>query len=305
MLISANCGNAAKDAPCAEKTFKMYKDAGIGAVDYNFDCVFEGYLIRSKKQFPLFDSGIDKMAEHFKAIKTAADKYGIVFGQTHAPFSSQLVGGDTCYNAYLKDLIIACIKMTAVLGAPYIVIHPVFADNLKQLTPEEEHRLNIDFYSSLIPALKENGVVACLENMWVGGKSKIYGAICSDMDEANEYIDELNEIAGEQLFGFCYDSGHATLVGQDHRKNLKRIARNLKALHLHDVDGLHDNHTLPFYGITDWEYLMKALSEIGYSGTLNFEASYGWQNIPAETRGAALNLLGAFGKHFLNTYFNI
>lgn len=44
---------------------------------------------------------------------------------------------------------------------------------------------------------------------------KIYSAICSDIPEACVYIDKLNEIAGEKLFGFCLDTGHLNLLGLD------------------------------------------------------------------------------------------
>ena len=43
-------------------------------------------------------------------------------------------------------------------------------------------------------------------------------------------------------------------------------------LHLNDNVGGHiDAHLIPGFGTADWDGVMRALCDIGYSGTFNFE----------------------------------
>ena len=304
MLISSNTANLLLDVQKAEKYCPYFALAGITALDYNFDDLFCSTDIHKHKRSEIFDLPENELKEYFLQIKSAADKNGLVFGQTHAPFPSQLIDCPKEYNDYLLEVIKKSIEITSLFDCKYIVIHPVFGRYDNPLSKEQEHKINIDFYSSLIPTLKKCGVTACLENMWVSNKGKIYGAVCSDFYEVNQYIKELNDIAGDELFGFCYDCGHATLVGADHERAIKLLGNNIKVVHLHDVDGVHDSHTFPFLGVTDWKRVMSSLASIGYKGTLNFEAYQGWCCYPESVYASALAVLGQIGKNFAEEYFN-
>jgi len=67
-------------------------------------------------------------------------------------------------------------------------------------------------------------------------------------------------------FGFCFDSGHhnARVSKVPEHDLLSRFGDRLMALHLHDNDGIDDQHRLPFDGITDWSSIMKAVVNTGY-----------------------------------------
>ena len=57
------------------------------------------------------------------------------------------------------------------------------------------------FYSQIMEDARKHGVTICLENMWNrrdGGA--IFDSACSDPYEACDYIDTLNDMAGEELF---------------------------------------------------------------------------------------------------------
>ena len=114
----------------------------------------------------------------------------------------------------------------------------------------------------------------------------------------------LNEMAGEECFGICYDTGHANITGKDHYPEILAYGKHLKVLHLHDTDGVHDNHLIPYTGryldrqATDWEGILKALAVIGYEGSLNFEIESGITAFPAEARADAMRLVASIGKCF-------
>ncbi len=280
----------------------MFKKAGFDAIDFSFYSIYKK-MYEKDLTSEVFDLPHDEMIAYFKEIRDAADDCGIKIGQTHAPFPSQIrMDGYEQTNEYMMGILEKCVECTAVLRCKYMVTHPVFAKYDGTKSREEEWEDNIKFYSSFIPSLKKFGVVMCLENMWVRYKDKIYGAVCSDFDEVNRYIETLNSIAGEELFGFCFDCGHATICAQDVGRAIKTLGKNIKVLHLHEVDGVHDSHSMPFLnGVTDWDRLFNALHDIGYEGTINFEAAK-ILSLPYETLPETLALLGSIGRYFVKTY---
>ena len=305
MILSAVTGHLVHDGESARKNLPLYKKAGFDAIDYSFFSIHKNADIYDKKTYnEVFDLPHDEMLAFFKQIRDVLQECDMRVGQTHAPFPSKVLSeGFDDANEYTRTVIEKCIEVTAFLGCRYIIVHPIFKKYDSNSSYETEFEDNIKFYSNFIPTLKKFGVVMCLENMWVRYKGKIYSAVCGDFEEVNRYIDTLNAIAGEELFGFCYDSGHSTICSADPCRAIKTLGKNIKAVHLHEVDGVNDSHTIPFFGVTDWERLLKALSDIGYSGTLNFETYKVWDFMPKEVLPETLALLGSIGRYFVKKYF--
>jgi sugar phosphate isomerase/epimerase len=46
----------------------------------------------------------------------------------------------------------------------------------------------------------------------------------------------------------------------------------MMALHLHDNNGQHSQHGLPFDGTTDWPATMRNIAQTGYAGATAIEA---------------------------------
>jgi len=198
--------------------------------------------------------------------------------------------------------IVKSIEMCAFCGCPRLIIHPGFVGNPRSpLTKELEHDVNIKLYTDLIPYLKKYRVICCLENMfrYDGEKRHIYAGICSDVDEAISFIDELNEIAKERLFGFCMDTGHLNLIGADQYEYITALGDRLETLHIQDNRGSDDEHIAPYMGNIIWDRFCKGLHDIGYQGNLSFE-TFGALNLyPVELRESVLRLLGDTAKFFL------
>lgn len=74
-----------------------------------------------------------------------------------------------------------------------------------------------------------------------------------------EYVRYLLDHIDSDHVGFCYDSGHenAFSAGEDY---LSSYADRLLAMHLHDNDGAHDLHAMPFDGTVDWRRVIGGLS---------------------------------------------
>lgn len=201
-------------------------------------------------------------------------------------------------------LIMATEKLCAVcqyIGCPAIVLHPSsFTDK------EKEHRINMDMYRKLIPAGKKYGVKLCLENMFMVLNGHVVAGACADAEAACRYIDELNAEAGEDIFGFCLDIGHANITSRNIRNDIRTLGHRLTILHIHDNDAQDDLHLIPytqkcggeFY--TDWEGVIDGLRDIGYRGVINFETFASLVGVPQELFPAILKFTSEIGNYFKN-----
>lgn len=70
--------------------------------------------------------------------------------------------------------------------------------------------------------------------------------------------------------GYCYDSCHHMNYAPD-TDLLKMYGQRLKAIHLQDNGGTHNQHQLPFDGNIDWSHIMGKLKETGYDGAITLE----------------------------------
>lgn len=279
--------------------FGMIADAGFDCVDFNIDEFLPGGQIRSQKNEGFFDQSDKDLLAALKPYMTAAKVHGVGFGQAHAPFPTYIHNAPET-NAYVLHAISKCMMLCAEINCPWIVVHPGFNAYSEQLTPEEEFRLNEEIYSALIPVIRATGVRVATENMFSGYKGKIIEAVMSDLDYAARFVDHMNEIAGEKLFGFCLDVGHATLLHHDQRRGIHKLGDRLTVLHLHDNDGQSDQHLFPYDGITDWDAVCKGLKDIGYKGTLNFETYNGLSSRDPSLAAKLLALLSAIGRMFID-----
>ncbi len=311
MIYSVSTANLVIDKETAEKNFPLFKKAGFGAIDLNFDSIFgrTGGSAYAKQGKPWLKSEFYELPEeafyeHLRGIKEEAEKNDVAIMQCHAPFPSFVMGREDGVNEYMLKCIKRSIAAAGYLNCPYIVIHPIKAPYGSTLTKKEIFDMNVEFYSQFIEDLKKHNVVCCLENMWVQYKNKIFESTCNDYEEVNNYIDELNNRAGKECFAFCLDIGHMVLTSGNIRFAIRTLGKNLKVLHLHEVDGIKDNHTMPFtLGAVDWDLVMSELKASGYEGTLNFEAGNSWMMFPKPLWDDAVIMLGKICKYFVDTYF--
>ena len=277
--------------------YKAIKEAGFDGVDANVDHLMAYRDILEKKHVPAFDAEGDELLQYFKPWKDAAEKYGLDNSQAHAPFPSYLADGGE-YNDYLLKMLEKTIIGCDYMGCHRLIIHPFYNQYKDAVTPEEEWKVNIESYAKLIPAARKHHVIICLENMFVGYKGKMYAACCSDFETACKYIDTLNEMAGEKLFGFCLDTGHALLVAKDIKQVICQLGDRIEALHTHDNNGITDQHLAPYMGILDWNRFVEGLKEIHFNKPLSFETFNAVRVFDPELAPEVLRLIAKTGRMF-------
>ena len=285
-----------------EAGYEMIRKAGFDCVDFNFDEFLPCRLVYENRIDDLLDRPMEEMWKDFEPHAAAAKKYGLTFEQMHAPFPVMIKGNEEVNQKMLR-ITENCIRLCARMGGHYIVVHPVTL--AYQYSKREEYEFNIEMYKRLIPIAKETGVVICLENMFYEKNQHLMEGVCSDFREASDMIDELNHFAGEELFGFCFDVGHANILGKNLYQAVVALGNRLKILHIHDNDGVSDLHTMPYTFMrswnglgTDWDGFLKGLREIGYKGVLNFETFRCMAGFPKELHPSVLHLLADMGHYF-------
>lgn len=283
----------------ADEAFGYIKSLGFEALDYNLDHALSPAMIAKGEKNDFFDAPVGEILERYRGVREAAKKHGMAIRMAHGIFPLYS-DADPAMSDYL---VMATEKQLAVcqyLGCPAMVVHPIArADRTR------EKEMNLALYRKLMPAARKYGVKICLENMfaWIGSHG--IRRACADMEEACWYIDTLNAEAGEELFGFCYDVGHANLLGNNIYEDLKLLGKRLTVLHIHENDGRLDMHLIPFTHTganrdctTDWNGFLRGLKEIGYEGPLNFEVFAATVKMPLPMVKPLLTLTKEIGEYF-------
>lgn len=283
-----------KDPDTSMKNLKSY---GFNAVDFGMP----GVPVTPDPPTSFYDKPLDEILAIVRPFKEAADKHGIIFSQCHAPFPLWVKDRED-FNSYMVMVMEKICAMAHEMGCPAIVAHPV-----TRSSKEKEYETNFEMYRTFMPAAKKYGVKLCLENMFSGSGGRISEGSCADADETCFYIDKLNEEAGADLFGYCFDIGHANLMHRNMRRFINKLGKRLTCLHIHDNDGADDLHLCPYTQVrlrgkcnwsTDWEGVIEGLRDIGYDGALAFETFRVTEMTPRELWPAALTYVASVGQYF-------
>lgn len=265
-----------------EKALEMVKAAGFDCVDMSFT------LMAKNPDDPYLQPGADGLC---RRIREKAESLGLTFNQAHAPFQMDMkpwLEGD---REYILRLLTASIRLAGILGAKNIVVHPVQCMNYLNSDPEWIRQVNVAFYATLIPAAKAAGVTIAIENMWqrhLWNKS-IVASVCSSPYELRDYVDACNAV--EPVFTACLDIGHCLLTGHDPVNAIRVLGDRLGCLHVHDVDGVSDNHTCPMTMKVDFPAVVAALRETGYAGEFTLETDGYYDRFPEALYPTALQNL--------------
>lgn len=264
-----------------EKAVEMLADAGFDAIDFSF---FDNYFCGPEADTPEFENKV-------KEIRKLAEEKGISFVQAHAPFPSSTK--DPAETAEIFTNIVRSMKVASMLGIEYIVVHPMQHLKYEDGNAEKLFELNMDFYNRLKPYCEKYNIKVALENMWQEiFPGKIGHSTCSHPDEFIRYLDTLDS----EWFVACLDVGHAVLVCENPATMVKKLGSRLACLHVHDVNGIVDSHTLPYFGINNWDAFTSALRETGYRGNLTYETDNFIEALPKEIYPAALRFSSDMGR---------
>lgn len=281
--------------------YKRASEMGYTAIDLNMGEKWSVGQIYKKENFGFFDKSVDEIIEYFSQHSSAAKLNGIEVFQAHAPFPSARMGLDEM-NAYTRMTFEKCVLAAEAIGCPNLVVHPIHVG--EHISDDEAFEVNFEHFKGFSELLVRTGVTMCIENAYYYVNGRINCASESNAEFLIRLVDALNAFAGSECFAICYDTGHGNITGKDHYRELLVYGKHLRTLHIHDTDGVHDTHLIPYTGryldrqATDWTGILKGLAKIGYDGCLSFESDSGILGMPEDVRPAAINLNASIGKFF-------
>ncbi len=303
--IGTQTKNIISDA-CPIEGFEMIKRAGFSCCDFSLNAYLTNTLLYSLELNDFFNQPTGELEKFFAPHKEAAEIAGIRINQMHMPYPSYIPNAPAEINDYLMQTVAPkSMEICAFFGCSYIVVHGFkLARNLG--SEEAEWVQTEKFLESLAPLAKEMKITICVENIYTNIGNHIVEGPCCDAGKAAARIDRMNEKYGAEVLGFCFDTGHANLIGIDFEDFIATLGSRLKVLHIHDNDGIGDLHQIPFtftrsrenVSSTDWEGFIRGLQKIHFDKVLSFETAPVLSAFPDEMKETVLGFIAQIGQYF-------
>ena len=227
--------------------------------------------------------------EHIKKVKSVADSYGVTFEQSHAPFPSQRET-DVIYNKKMLDILARSAEISAMLGIEMMVVHPAFYKR----HPLEK---NIDFFNKIEHLASDNGIKIAIENVW--GADKRGNIVPNIAGARSDTLKALLDSLDCRYFTACVDVGHCGLVGEKPEDMIRAMGERIGCFHIHDNDNKEDLHTLPYTVKLDWEAILRAIADTGYSGNFTLEADRFFAGMPEDLLPDAMRFMASTGREMI------
>lgn len=291
---------------CPEKGFLMLKQAGFSCADFSLNGYLKNMDLYQGNVNQFFSQSVTELEQFFLPHKEGAKAAGITINQMHMPYPVYIPTGKKELNDYLwNEVAPKSMSICKLLECPHIVVHGFKL--ARYLGSEDaEWAQTESFIESIAPLAKEMGITICIENLYDSVGGHLVEGPCCDVQKAVERIDRINDKYHAEVLGFCFDTGHANLVGIDFENFIATLGYRLKVLHIHDNDGVGDLHQIPFTftktrentASTDWDGFIKGLSNIRFDKVLSFETAPVLSSFPEEMKQDALRFIARIGEYF-------
>ena len=194
---------------------------------------------------------------------------GLKFADAHSVFGP---GKDlNCPVAELRPAMLEmqkkCLAWSAECGVKTITIH-TGNNAYPDVDLDTYHKCAIDSLEVLLPVAASYGITICIENIWFPTNTPA------------KLLDMFKHFNSPNL-GFCFDSGHANIMAHPTENpdshalagwgkmnipvqwsfdELEKMLPNVVNCHLHDNNGIKDQHQLPGHGDINWNDLLETLA---------------------------------------------
>lgn len=305
MQIGVQTKNVVNDS-CPEEGFSILRHTGFSCADFSLNSYLLNTSLYQSELNEFYDKSVQELEKYFTPHKFGAKAAGITINQMHMPYPVYVPRAKKELNDYLwKEVAPKSMKVCAFFGCPYIVIHGLKLAHFLG-SEDEEWKHTEQFIESIAPLAKELGITICIENLYDSINGHLIEGPCCDVKKAVERIDRINDRYHKEVLGFCFDTGHANLVGIDFENFITELGHRLKVLHIHDNDGAADLHQIPFtfartrenLSSTDWNGFIQGLRNIKFNNVLSFETAPVLSTFPADMKQDALCFIANIGKYF-------
>ncbi|MCD6380690.1 sugar phosphate isomerase/epimerase, partial [bacterium] len=203
--------------------------------------------------FKLSDSDIGRM-------RGKLEKRGLVIF-SHGPFFGlDIASMDRRISEYTRDCLIRGIEVTASLGGKIMVMHTGYLPYFSSGGRKHWFRNWGERIKPVLEKAEKSGVLIALENTW---------------DDKPEILLNLVDLLLDSKVGFCLDTGHVNCFSRvSFQTWWENIGEKVEVLHLHDNDGLSDEHLPAGRGIFDFRELAKKLVEMDSLPMFDLEVDF-------------------------------
>jgi len=267
-------------------------------------CSMAGYKVMDMNFYDCTTFRLPFVSERWKSwvqgIKTLADECGIEFSQAHANFYN-FCDSNVKDKEFLDQMIMRSMECAGILGVKWIVIHAGTDFDSPYLVRDSKKK-NIEYFKPVIECAARNHVGLAIENLWDYNIAPLR-RYTTTAEELFDLVDTLHDEYGN--VGICWDFEHANIMKQAQKPALQMIGKHLKATHVSDNSGIHNDHILPFYGCTNWYEIMQILKGIGYQGDFTYEIHRYTAQLPDALVIPALKYSIEVGNYLLSMADNI
>ena len=234
--------------------------------------VMHEFAVNGAKNLVLTDSLLKKMLpDRMLAVKLQEEMAaeGLKFMDAHAGYGKFV--DINCPVPEARREMIARHKLTLYMVAAMGVETIAFHTGNENAYPEYSVDTQMDFIKrsldELLPLAEELGIVICIENIW-------------HRTNTPERLLEVKKCFPTDALGFCYDAGHANLMdkGRNHPESnafqawgdvtpawddriLEKMLPHVVNCHLHDNNGINDQHRNLGSGNIDWNHIAGLLEK--------------------------------------------
>ena len=283
MIVSINTSfsTSLREKLGEEQLIPMISAAGFDAIELSLDQLSAPDSIWNRE-------GHKEYALKLKAI---AEANHIRFNQVHAPSEFDWMARDTdVLNAMVYPAMEKAFEICTILEIPLLVAEPLTHPMALGL-PSRRGSWNTTFFTKLTQMGKEHGVCVAMKNLV---------RTFETAEELNGIIDTV----GTDALSACVDPGHCNLSAQKAPAMLRNLGGKVRALHLNGNHGDYNQHTIPGVDQLDWQAILEALADIGYSGDLTFQIAQhntgvldGKHGFDEDFLPIVLEFAAASGKH--------
>jgi len=187
-----------------------------------------------------------------KNIESAVSNNNLVVNSVHAPFYFSLdalrkngevlniADSNEDFRQKSIDEIIKSFVLSTLFPVDYFVLH--FPDNANK-------NILLNSIDTLLKLSSDLGFKLAFENI-PGNKTSV-------KDIVNFIEDNMIPV------GICFDSGHSNMENSV-IEDIANYGHLFYTTHIHDNDGIHDSHSLPFTGNINWQMVNETFKSVYY-----------------------------------------
>ncbi len=167
-------------------------------------------------------------------------------------------------RAYLQT-----VELASEIESKIVTIHPGRQSSATIVPRKEQWNYSKEGISKVLDFARVSGVTIAVENMPPTKNLSYFGAT------VEELLEIIKEIGPDKNLGVTLDCGHANLDGKPFLlRFIKELGKYIVHTHIHDNNGLEDQHLPLGMGSIDYKDFLQSLGKVNYKGMLNLEIQY-------------------------------